>query len=98
MGSGLQDLQKTRLGGGGENLRLERHFGQQILEDFQVELGVDIVQEKDRRLLESPPEKLQLGELQEEHDHLHLAAAQHLRRRAPVDGEVEQIALRSGQR
>src|SRR5258708_14513323 len=32
------------------------------------------------------------------HDHLHFAAAQHLGRRAPVDGEVQQIALRTGQR
>ena len=60
----LERSQKTLFGGGGENLRPGGEFDEELLEDFKVELGIDVVQQKDRRLIEPAPEKLQFRELQ----------------------------------
>ncbi len=40
-----------------------------VFEDFKVELGVDIVEKKDCRVVEAGPKKVELRELQQEHEH-----------------------------
>src|SRR3954468_7737314 len=94
----LQRSQKVLFRAGRKNLRLSRQFEEQLLEDLKVELGVDVVEEEERGLVETAPEKRQLRELQKEHDHLLLAAGKHFRRRPAIDGKREQIALWSDQR
>src|SRR6266436_3817835 len=94
----LQRSQETLLRGGRKNLRPRRQFEEELLEDFKVELGVDVIEKKERRLVEAAPEERQFRELQEEHDHLLLAPRKHLGGRPSVDRELEQVALWSDQR
>src|SRR4051794_20037286 len=94
----LQRSQKVLLRAGRKNLRLSRQFEEQLLEDLKVELGVDVVEEEERCLVEPAAEKRQLRELQKEHDHLLLAAGKHFRGRPAVDGKREEIALRADER
>src|SRR5205085_12557086 len=60
-----------------------------LLEDFEVELGVNVVEQKDRRLLETAPEKLQFRELQKHHDHLLFAAGKHFLRGTAAGRELD---------
>src|SRR3954451_6436604 len=98
MRPGLQRSQKVLFRAGRENLRLGRQFEEELLEDFEIELGVDIVEEEERGLLETAAKKRQLREFQKEHDHLLLAAGKHFRGRSAVDRKREEIALRADQR
>jgi len=90
--------QKSLLGRGGENLCPRGEFDEELFQDFKVELGVHIVQEEDGWLVETAPEKVEFGELQEEDDHLLFAARQHLRGRPSVDRKLEHVALRPDER
>src|SRR4051794_37743650 len=94
----LQRSQKVLFGAGRKNLRLGRQFEEQLLKDFKVELGVDVVEEEERGLVETAAEKRQLRELQKEHDHLLLAAGKHFRGRPAVDRKREEVALRPDER
>src|SRR3954454_21474431 len=94
----LQGSQKVLFRAGRENLRLGRQFKEELLEDFEIELGIDIVEEEERGLVKTAAEKRQLRELQKEHDHLLLAAGKHFCGRPAVDRKREQIALWSNQR
>src|SRR4051794_7037592 len=94
----LQRSQKVLLRAGRKNLSLSRQFEEQLLEDLKVELGVDVVEEEERRLVETAAEQREFRELQKEHDHLLLPAGKHFRGRPAVDRKREQIALRSDQR
>src|SRR3954452_9556148 len=94
----LQRSQKVLFRAGRENLRLGRQFEEELLEDFEIELGIDVVEEEERGLVETAPEKSQFRELQKEHDHLLLAAGKHFRGRPTFDRKREQIALRTDQR
>jgi hypothetical protein len=43
---GLQRLQEDLLGGGGEDLRGNGQFCKQILQNLEVELGIDIIEQE----------------------------------------------------
>src|SRR3954452_8220582 len=94
----LQRSQKVLFRAGRENLRLGGQFKEELLEDFEIELGVDVVEEEERGLVKTAAEKREFRELQKEHDHLLLAAGKHFRGRPAVDRKREQIALRTHQR
>src|SRR3954451_22801953 len=94
----LQRSQKVLFRAGRENLRLGRQLEEELLEDFEIELGVDVVEEEERGLVETAAKKRQFRELQKEHGHLLLAAGKHFRGRPAVDGKREQVALRTNER
>src|SRR3954470_12925581 len=98
MRSGLQSAQEPFLCRGRKNLRPGGQFEEQLLEDFEVELGIDVVQKEECGLIKSTPEQGQFGEFQKEDDHLLLPARQDLGSWPSVDRKFEQIALRSYQR
>jgi len=93
-----QRPQKTLLRRGGKNLRFDWQTQQQLFEDFEVELGVDVIEKEDGGLIETSPEKVELRELEKKDDHLHLAAGKDLGGGPAGDDEVELVALRSRQR
>ena len=70
MRTGFERSQKSLFGGRGENLCPRGEIDEELLQDFKVEFGVDVVQEKDGWLFETAPEKVEFGELQEEDHHL----------------------------
>ena len=49
----LQRSQKTLLGGGRKNLCPGGKFDEQLLEDFKVELGINVIEQEDRRLVKT---------------------------------------------
>src|SRR5437868_1142404 len=93
----LQSGHKTLLCRRHENLCLRWQSGQQILKNLKVELGIQIVEKKKRRLIEFAPEKLEFCEFQEKHEHLLFARRRDLRGAPAVDSEVDVVALRTGQ-
>src|SRR4051794_10452091 len=94
----LQRSQKVLFRAGRENLRLGGQFEEELLKDFEIELGVDVVEEEERGLVKTAAEKRQLREFQKELDHLLLAAGKHFRGRPAVDGKRKEIALRADER
>ena len=98
MRASFERSKKSLFGRGGENLCPRGEFDEEALQDFKVELGVDVVQEKDGGLIETAPEKVEFGELQEEDDHLLFAPRQHLGGRPSVDRKLEHVALRPDER
>src|SRR5438270_1524586 len=98
MRSSLQRPQEVLFRAGRKNLCLGGEFEEQLLEDLKVELGIDVVEEEERGLVETAAEKRQFRELQKEHDHLLLAAGKHFRGRPAVDRKREEIALRPDER
>src|SRR5258706_16043 len=94
MWSRLQRPQEPFLCRRRKNLGPGRQFEEQLFENFEVELGIDVVEKKHCGLIKTTPEKSQFREFQEEDDHLQLPSRQHLGRRPSVDRKLEQVALR----
>ncbi len=70
MRSSLQRPQEPFLCRRCKNLRPGRQFEQQLFENLEVELGIDVVEKKQCRLIKTAPEKSQFREFKEEDDHL----------------------------
>src|SRR5258708_37469225 len=98
MWSRLQRPQEPFLCRGCKNLRPGWQFEEQLFENFEVELGIDVVEKEQRGLIKTTPEKGQFREFQEEDDHLQLPSRQHLGRRPFADRKLEQIALWADER
>ena len=78
MWSGFQSSQEPLLRRGRKNLRPRGEFEQQLFENFKVQLGIDVVQKKERGLIKTTPEEDQFREFQKEDDHLLFTARQDL--------------------
>ena len=65
MRTGLQSGEERLLGAGGEDLRRQRQTRQQFLQDFEVQLGIDVVEQQERCSVRTAPDMRQGRELEE---------------------------------
>src|SRR5437762_4033937 len=94
----LQCLKKRLFCRGCKNLRRGRQSQQEFLQHFEVELGVDVVEKKERRLIESPAKKSDFRELEKQHDHFLFTARQNFVSGSSFDVELDRVTLRTNER